>query len=249
VISANIDQKILGKIKKCLALSGSSNPNEAATALRQAHALMEKHGVSAHEVTMSDIGQSSADSKTMSRDKPAHWECRLASLVGEAFGCQMMVSRTVRAKVFGHLNQGQFIFVGLKQQAEVASYTATVLIRKCKATRQQWLKDNYGGVSKGVTGVKAKLTRMGDMFAEGWVESISKLVADFANPPEIGSAIEKYIKEKANGDGAPPARSVDNKKVGQHEIAAAQMGMQAAKNERLHRPMDIGEAPLKLAGN
>ena len=51
---SDIDPKILGKIKKCLALSGSSNPNEAATALRQAHALMAKHGVSTHEITMAD---------------------------------------------------------------------------------------------------------------------------------------------------------------------------------------------------
>jgi hypothetical protein len=247
-MTSDIDPKILAKIKKCLALSGSSNPNEAATALRQAHALMDKHGVSAHEVTMSDIGEASVDSKTMSRDKPAHWESRLAYLVGQAFGCQMMVSRNVAPKVFGHVNEGQYIFVGLKQQAEIASYTATVLIRKCKAARQQWLKDNYGGASKGRAGVKAKLTRMGDMFAEGWVESISKLVTDFANPPEIGAVIDSYVQNKTNGSKAP-ARSVTDKKVGQHEIAAAQMGMQAAKNERLHRPMETGETPLRLAGN
>ena len=35
---AEIDAKILAKIKKCLALASSSNPNEAATAMRQARA-------------------------------------------------------------------------------------------------------------------------------------------------------------------------------------------------------------------
>jgi hypothetical protein len=35
-----IDPKILNKIKKCLALGASANPNEAAVAMRQAHALM-----------------------------------------------------------------------------------------------------------------------------------------------------------------------------------------------------------------
>lgn len=37
---SNIDPKILSKIKKCLALSSSPNPNEAAIDMRQAHALI-----------------------------------------------------------------------------------------------------------------------------------------------------------------------------------------------------------------
>ena len=90
---SNIDPKVLNKIKKCLALAGSDNPNEAATAMRQAHALMEKHGVSSHEITMADIGESTVKSKTMARDKPAQWEARLAAMVGRAFGCQMLVKR------------------------------------------------------------------------------------------------------------------------------------------------------------
>lgn len=47
---AELDPKILAKIKKCLALASSSNPNEAATALRQARALMEKHGVTSESI-------------------------------------------------------------------------------------------------------------------------------------------------------------------------------------------------------
>lgn len=38
------DQRILERIKKCLALSQSSEPHEAAAALRQAQKLMEMHG-------------------------------------------------------------------------------------------------------------------------------------------------------------------------------------------------------------
>ncbi len=89
----NIDPKILSKIKKCLALSTSDNPNEAATALRQAHALMAAHGVSTEQITMADIGEASAKSRTMARSKPAHWEGALASTVGRAFGCQLMMLR------------------------------------------------------------------------------------------------------------------------------------------------------------
>lgn len=55
-----IDPKTLSKIKKCLALSSSDNPHEAAAAMRQAKALMDKHGVSANHITMSEIGEATA---------------------------------------------------------------------------------------------------------------------------------------------------------------------------------------------
>ena len=88
-----IDPKILAKIKKCLALAGSDNPNEAATALRQAHALMEKHGLGVHDVAMSDMGQAESPSQTMSRDAPADWEARLANQVAKAFGCKTLIKK------------------------------------------------------------------------------------------------------------------------------------------------------------
>ena len=117
-----LDPKILGKIKKCLALSASDNPNEAATAMRQAHALMEKHGVTAEGIIMGDIGEAKIKSRTMARNKPEQWEAYLAATVGKAFGCSMMVgsyvpTATARIKT---INDGSFIFVGLKGQAQVA---------------------------------------------------------------------------------------------------------------------------------
>lgn len=240
-----IDPKVLNKIKKCLALAGSDNPNEAATAMRQARALMDRHGVSAHEISMADIGEATASSRTMSRDKPAHWETRLAAEVGKAFGCQIMVQRSVLQDGRGYANEGNYIFVGLKQQAEIAAYTATVLIRKCKQARQAWLAENFSGMGRGIKGFKAKMTRMGDMFAEGWVASIGKLVAEFANPPGVDAAIAEHINRKATGEQAP-TRSISAKTVGKHEHAAAIMGMRAAEGERLFRPMETEGAKPAL---
>ena len=50
-MNADLDP-IIGKIKKCLSLSQSDNPHEAASALRQAQALMRKHGLD--EVAMAN---------------------------------------------------------------------------------------------------------------------------------------------------------------------------------------------------
>lgn len=242
---SNIDPKVLNKIKKCLALAGSDNPNEAATAMRQAHALMEKHGVSSHEITMADIGESTVKSKTMARDKPAQWEARLAAMVGRAFGCQMLVKRMLDKQTKRPVNEGTYIYIGLKHQAEVAAYTTTVLIGKCKRARQAWVAELSAGVPSGVRGMKAKITRMGDAFAEGWVNNISKLVTDFANPAGVDEAIQKHIDQQ-NAGGCAPTRAIPTDKIGHHERQAAMVGAMAAKDETLHRPMGTKGAQLAL---
>jgi len=243
---STIDPKVLSKIKKCLALSGSPNPHEAAAAMRQANALMRKHGVEAHQVAMAEIGESTADIRTMSRDKPAHWEVALAATVGKAFGCQMLISRNMVPKEYRHyLNEGRFIFIGQKAQAEVAAYTVEVLSRKCKTARQKWIAENLGGIGI-VRGGRAKATRMGDVFAEGWVHSIGKLVADFANPPEIEQAIERHVAEK-NVGGEAKSRQVKAKDIGRDEIFALQMGARTAKGESLYRPMHANAPQMAIA--
>lgn len=243
---SELDPTVFAKIRKCLALAKSGNPNEAATALRQARALMEKYNVSECAIARSEIGESRVDSTTMSRDKPAKWEMALMSLIGRAFGCRLMLSRYEMSK--GYANEGSYVFVGLKQQAEVASYAAEVLIRKCKTARQKWLTDNVGGFCLGVPGAKAKKTRMGDAFAEGWVSSIGRVVTDFANPPEISAAIDSHIEAKGSGNPAP-CRGIAKKDIGRAELIAARSGMEEAKKESLFRPVaGGGDNPDPLIG-
>lgn len=241
-----IDPKVLGKIKKCLALAGSDNPNEAATAMRQAHALMEKHGVSHEEITMSDIGEANVTSKTMARNKPAHWEARLASLVGRAFGCQMMVQRMVPKKDKGTINEGSYIYVGLKHQAELASYTATVLIAKCKRARQKWVKELSDHLhSANARKSRADITRMGDAFAEGWVNRIYGLVMAFANPDGVDAAIAAHIEKRAT-QGPAAVREIPEEKIDLAARMAASAGASAAEGEQIHRPMRTRDEQLAL---
>ena len=48
-------QKVLEKIKKCLALGESANEHEAAQAIRQAQILMKKYGISEMDVELSAV--------------------------------------------------------------------------------------------------------------------------------------------------------------------------------------------------
>jgi len=86
-------QKVLEKIKKCLKLAGSSNANEAATAMRQAQALMEKYNVTHIDVQASEASETKA--KASVKNKPTRWETRLALTAADAFGCKIIFSACV----------------------------------------------------------------------------------------------------------------------------------------------------------
>lgn len=242
-----IDPKILSKIKKCLALGASPNPHEAAVAMSQAQALMRKHGVDSAQVAMAEVGEAETASRTMSRDKPAHWELRLAAAVGKAFGCQMLLSRLLHPKCARrHVNEGSFVFIGQKAQAEVAAYTLEVLARKCKVARQKWIAEKLAGLSE-LRGGRTKATRLGDAFAEGWVNSIGQLVTDFANSHEVETAIKQRMEEKKTSENCAPSRDIKEDSIGLDERIAARFGQLAARCESLYRPMGT-EAPRVAIG-
>lgn len=243
-----IDPKILGKIKKCLALAGSSNPNEAATAWRQAQALMTKYGVNEHAITMADVGETGTPSRTMARDKPAAWEYRLISLVGKAFGCRVFLSRRTYVRGHGPCNDGEYRFLGLKHQAELAAYTASVLVRKCHRDRARWITECASEAPR------AAKSRMGDLYAEGWILAVSKTITDFANPPGVEEAMERHMQE-AGVQKSDDLCSRDRLKGGGRllnpgDVLAAQMGMHDGKGQQLHRPMgkDDDRATLAFSG-
>jgi len=102
-------------------------------------------------------------------------------------------ARPLRPGSKAPLNDGSFIFVGIKAQAQIASYTFDVLSRKCKKARADWIKDKLTGLSR-VPGGKRTSTGLGDEFAMGWVAQIARVVHDFAHPPEVDAAIDRYIK-------------------------------------------------------
>jgi len=236
--------RVLDKIKKCLALASSDNPHEAAAALRQAHALMARHGVSAEAITLSDIGEATLPSCTMARNKPAHWEAALVAVVGSAFGCKLMVSTLVPKDAGPRMgrqgrvvNKGGFILVGLQAQVEIAAYTAQVLVRRCKRARAAFIAEQLAGVSQ-LRGGKALATRLGNEFALGWVGQIGRLVQEFAHSGEVDSAIERYMQAKASG--TDTGEDLVRRSARQDDaptLLARASGMRAAQGERLHRPM------------
>lgn len=218
-----VDTKILEKIRKCLALSKSPEPHEAAAALRQAQKLMEAYGVSAEDTVVAELGEESFQGYTISRVR--EWEAALVNMVKRAFGCKVMFTngnsytRTC----------GKYTFVGLKHQAQLGAYTSQVLYRQVLKQRGAFVRE-YQATSK-----------QADAFCLGWVHAVAKQVHDFANPVEVQKAIENKFRDLTQGGKTKDTRRTDR------DYAAMVAGMEAAKDVRLHRPMH-GQKQAALPG-
>ena len=84
-------ERAIRKIKHCLALAQSANENEAATALRQAQALMREYRLTEMDVKLSDVGE--VESQFTRAERLPVWERNLAGSVANAFGCTSLYSR------------------------------------------------------------------------------------------------------------------------------------------------------------
>jgi hypothetical protein len=77
---------ILEKIKKLMALAQSPNPNEAASALRKARALMDKYRIDQQQLVESDIHESGV--KVGRYKKPPVHHVVLGNVIAELFSCE-----------------------------------------------------------------------------------------------------------------------------------------------------------------
>ena len=159
-----MDQKALEKIKKCLALAASDNPNEAATALRQAQALMAKHGITSADVELSEVTTNKVNAGA--GKTPPSWIARLVTLVCKAFG--------VDAVFQDEWSKGEWkskvIFIGVNCSPEITGYAYEVLLRQLKKDRSNFLKTLNKRLKR------TTKTMRGDLYAQGWIESVGKLV-------------------------------------------------------------------------
>jgi len=103
--------RIIDKVKKCIALSKSDNPHEAAAALRQAQALMRKHGIDEAGIVASEVSAADVEHKSGNTARPPAWETMLMMLVGTAFGCKGMF--VPAPKVNGRRGAGSYRYVGV----------------------------------------------------------------------------------------------------------------------------------------
>ncbi|KVD92948.1 hypothetical protein WS63_07895 [Burkholderia stagnalis] len=226
--------KVFEKIRKCLALSKSSNEHEAAAALRQARALMRLHGINEDEVEAASVADAATGAGAKRR--PSLWEAALVGTVAAAFGCVVIFESDRKG--------GYWRFVGVGQSAEIGAYAFEVLFRQCKKARAEYIAARLKRCAS-----SRKIERA-DMFCRAWVATVAHQVGEFADTKNA-AAIAAYIKlkypETADSPELEPRDRTPNPKIDRSLCMDFLAGKDAGQSARLHHGVGASSEPLQLS--
>ncbi len=210
--------KVIEKIKKCLALSKSSNEHEAAAALRQAQKLMEKHKISDMDIELAEVeGRISPVGNTKKQPMYVHY---LLSIIEKAFG----------VKSFFRIEQdftcwsSHALFVGLEPQPEIAAYAFEVLFKQLKKDRANYIKTLKRFK-------KENKTRKADLFAEAWISAVHSKIVAFAVSEKEKEIVEAYMQRKHPN---LTKSEVKKHKVKRGDDSAIYAGLEQGRKASLH---------------
>jgi len=170
------DEKVIEKIKKCLALAKSGNSHEAAIAFRHAQALMRTYGLTEKSVELSNV--KSVYAKAGWGKEPPKYFGVLLCLIKHAFG----VDAVFHVK---HSVTEFFEYIVLNCSVELAAYAHGVLRRQLRKDRADYMKSL-------VRYKRENNSRKADLFAEQWVASARSNVLSLAHTEEYRLLIAEY---------------------------------------------------------
>ncbi|WP_043969701.1 MULTISPECIES: DUF2786 domain-containing protein [unclassified Acinetobacter] len=236
--------EVIEKIKKCLALSKSANQHEAATALRQAQALMEKYNIDADDAELLGIQEAfitGSGSKT-----PTVFEAVLANSIAKIMDCKVLLNHDIQITAqLGFKKVHRWLFIGFDPAPEIAAYAFDVLYRQLKKSRLNYISTQLSRVK-----VKTNKIKRADLFCEGWVLEATKHVSALKPNENKLNQIDEYVQSKRKiKDGEAKDR---NKKTNtnadryQNDLHA---GRQAGKDAQLNQAMNGGQEFEKLGAN
>jgi len=231
--SSKIDDGVLRRIKKCLALGTDPRtpPAEAEAAMRQAQKMMALYGVEKGALVASEVGRTMF--KSVRAVRPAHWEYLLVSELSRAFGCRILFCEGWGPK--GAKSKAHWMIVGLKHQLELINYAVDVVRRQLLKARAEFVSDLPFYQTRPEKAAHA------DTFCEGYVAAMRRQIHDFALTDEQREAIEAKAKSLVD-----PERKPLTTDSGSGSALAAVAGASAGAKANLHRPMNGGAESIKI---
>lgn len=233
---------VIEKIKKCLALSKSANQHEAAAALRQAMAFMDKYKIDADDPEL--LGIAEASILGSGSQKPTVFETVLANSIAKMMGCKAILQSQIKVTAqMSFKKECAWTFIGFDPAPEIASYAFEVLYRQLKKARSIFISENLKRVQ-----IKANKVKRADLFCEGWVIEATKLVSDLNPDKEKMEQIQAYVQQKHIVRNSEPTdrnkKTNTNTDRAQNDLHA---GRQAGKTAKLNNAMN-GGAPMEKLG-
>jgi hypothetical protein len=223
----NDRNKIIDKIRKCLALSKSANENEAAAALRQAQKLMQ-----AYNVTEEDVGLASYTESFVDHNYPWRWTrvtkkdpvrkprvvdtlATVSDLVAHAFTVKAVWDRSPR-------DMFRVWYFGRHANVALACYAHEVVYKAAMAAWRAYRK----------TDPSAQRMKGGrTSFFRAWCYAVKEKVEDLAPKDEEKAAIEKRVAKSMGS-----TTIAENSKLQGHRGAMA-AGLAAGAQFDINRPV------------
>lgn len=223
-------QRILEKIKKCFALSKSTNKHEAAIALKQAYALAKQHGIDNPELSINISNTNLINTKSISE----RMDCKLIQLVQNTF------------KVLAVVGGKKVRFFGYDYNVTIAGYIFDVLSKLLKKARHEFLDAHTDNRMK-----KQTKTRRADLFCDGWINAIADEILKFqpVSDAELTNEDTKLIKSYITNFYNKELRLVEPKKSHDFKDAdysAYHKGKTAGNNVTINRGVNNDDSELEL---
>ncbi len=212
-----IEQKILDRIKKCLALGDSPSPHEAAVAMEMAQKLMAKHGVTmtSLEDTSSEVEQSKGVRSTASCQRVKSWELSLFNSIATTFGCRIIFNPGMPQGIQRRRGLptsaifATFVFIGVEEDNQLAVYVSSILLKQLAKARSKFTR---GLLAYDLP--RKRKTQEIDSYCHGWVDGASEKVRPMA---EVRMAAAREADGKTGSNTAMIVLSDEKKR----EIALA----------------------------
>lgn len=204
-------ERVIRKIKRCLALSKSSNENEAATAMRQAQALMREYRLTELDVRLSDVEEVQSEKSRATR-RPA-WDRHLSAIVARVFGCRPLSYRHW-CDTSGRMVE-RALFVGVTPAPQIAMYAYEALLAKLTQARRDYVSRVRSGKSRSAYSPETA----GDHFAIAWVSVVHGKIHELVPRGEEDLA----IKQHSNGRDLVAVECQDNALIEQY-LAGQEIG-------------------------
>jgi len=212
--------KILDKIEKCMRLSKSSEPHEAAAALRQAQKMMKMHGISEGELDAHGYANEKVSCPIQAgKAIPLHLTV-LVNIIQDTFGVISIVERERRVSDLSFAIR----YFGRADRVQLACYTHTVVFRAMMGAWAAYLRAHPE--LRGQRGARTG-------FLVGWLQAIKAQIIALAITDD---EMTKMMALMESHYGRPLVKGKTNNMSVDRNVVAA--GRESGTSFTLHRPMN-----------
>lgn len=215
------------RLKKCLALSKSPEPHEAAAALRQAQKLMEAFDLDQDDVQRLEYANEAVSCPIQINQKtPLHLQS-LVWLINHAFGVTAVIEHELRESDLSY----RIRYFGPVSRIQLAAYTHTVVYRAMNNCWTKYLKENPR--LRGVRGARSG-------FFLGFIDATNAQVIIFAMTDE-GKARTDVVKAEHYGERGLVKTKTSNTST---LVSTGMAGLASGSAFALHRPMQADKLKI-----